>query len=199
MANTELDVRPLRTTDKRPAIFATYAGLPVGGSFVLINNRDSRHVHQELEADYAGNYGWQYIETGPAVWRIRISKMKAPGLPQVLTNTADIADSDIETNTVQVGKKSDVGARGLDWNVITLAPNGGIDTTPGADVDVLIHVLFGSGWLTTKDGTMRLAPGALLWLPRRSRPQFSAGPDGLRYLTVNQKWQILPPSSPTTL
>ena len=30
-----------------------------------------------------------------------------------------------------------------------------------------------------------------LWLPRRSRPQFMAGPDGLRYLTVHQRREAL--------
>jgi uncharacterized protein (DUF2249 family) len=36
-----------------------------------------------------------------------------------------------------------------------------------------------------------LRPGALIWLPRRSRRQFTAGPDGLRYLTVHQRRQAL--------
>ena len=86
----------------------------------------------------------------------------------------------------------DVRERDLDSNVIALAPNGGIDTHTGADVDVLIHVLSGSGQLTTEQGTIELAPGALVWLPRRSQRQFTAGPDGLRYLTVHQKREILP-------
>ena len=115
------------------------------------------------------------------------------GLPQALTKVADIAASYVEPDTVEVARKSNAGERDLDWNVITLAPDGEIDTAAGADVDVLIHVLFGTGRLTTGEGTIQLAPGAVLWLPSRSRPQFTAGPDGLRYLTVNQKWDILPP------
>ncbi|OBH43403.1 hypothetical protein [Mycobacterium mantenii] len=111
------------------------------------------------------------------------------------STAADIAVPAVEPDTFQVVGKSDVGGGDLDWNVITLAPNGEIDTAPGAEVDVLIHVLFGSGRLTTKEGTIQLAPGALLWLPSRSRPRFTAGPDGLRYLTVNQKWEILPPTA----
>jgi quercetin dioxygenase-like cupin family protein len=56
----------------------------------------------------------------------------------------------------------------------------------------LIHVLAGSGRLDTERGAIDLVPGALLWLPKRPRRQFSAGPDGLRYLTVHQKREILP-------
>lgn len=35
MVDNELDVRQLRKPEKHPAIFAAYADLPVGGSFVL--------------------------------------------------------------------------------------------------------------------------------------------------------------------
>jgi uncharacterized protein (DUF2249 family) len=192
MANTELDVRPLRKTDKRPAIFATYADLPVGDSFVVINDRDPKHVHEEFEADYAASCGWEYIEKGPTVWRIRISKLTTTPLPRVLKNAADIASADVPPRTA--GQR-DVPRHELDWNVITLAPSGGIDNHTRDDVDVLIHVLSGSGRLTTEKGAIELAPGALMWLPRRLRRQFTAGPDGLRCLTVNQKWEILPPTA----
>ncbi len=194
MADNELDVQRLPKPDKQPMTLATYADLPVGGSFVLVNNADPKHLHEEFEADYAGSYRWEYVEQGPTVWRIRISKLTTTPLPRALTNTADIADPDVEPDAARVARKPDVREHDLDWNVITLAPNGEIDTATGADVDVLIHVLSGSGRLITEEGTIQLAPGALFWLPRRSRRQFTAGADGLRYLTVNQKWEILPPT-----
>jgi uncharacterized protein (DUF2249 family) len=61
----------------------------------------------------------------------------------------------------------------------------------GPDVDVLIHVLAGSGQLITELSTLRLHAGTLIWLPRHSQRQFTAGPDGLRYLTVHQRRQAL--------
>lgn len=94
---------------------------------------------------------------GPTVWRIRIGKLTATPLPRVLTNTADIAGADAEPDVAGVAWKLDVRDRDLDSNVITLAPNGGIDAH-GADVDVLVHVLSGSGRLTTEEGTIELAP-----------------------------------------
>ncbi|MDD4865873.1 MAG: DUF2249 domain-containing protein [Mycobacterium sp.] len=191
MADNELDVRKLPKPDKHPTIFATYADLPVGGSFVLVNNHDPRHLREEFEAEYAGSYGWEYIEKGPTVWRIRFVKLTTTPLPRILANTTDLA-SGVESGGARVAWKLDFRERDLDSNVITLPPDGAIDTHTGADVDVLIHVLSGTGRLTTEGGTIALAPGALLWLPRRSRRQFRAGPDGLRYLTVHQKRQILP-------
>lgn len=189
MADNELDVRQLRKPDKHPTIFATYADLPVGGSFALVNNHDPKHLHEEFEADHGGSYGWEYLEKGPTVWRIRISKLASTPLPRIVTNTADIAGAEAEPG---VAWRLDVRERDLDSNVIALAPNGGIDTHTGADVDVLIHVLSGSGRLNTERDSIELAPGGLVWLPRRSQRQFTAGPDGLRYLTVHQKREVLP-------
>jgi uncharacterized protein (DUF2249 family)/quercetin dioxygenase-like cupin family protein len=189
MADNELDVRQLRKPDKHPTIFATYAGLLAGESFVLINNHDPKHLHDEFEADHAGTYGWEYLEKGPAVWRIRITKLTATPLPRVLINTSDAASEPDVTGAVW---KLEVRERDLDSNVIALAPGGGIDAHAGADVDVLIHVLSGNGQLGTEQGVIDLVPGALLWLPKRSRRKFTAGPDGLRYLTVHQKREILP-------
>jgi uncharacterized protein (DUF2249 family) len=190
MPGTELDVRSLRKPEKHPKIFASYADLAVGESFVLVNNHDPKHLHDEFETDHPGSYGWEYLEKGP-VWRIRISKLTSSPLPRILTNTAENAGGDIETDLAGVAWKLEVGNRDLDSNVISLAPGGGIDMHTGAEVDVLVHVISGSGQLVTERGTIELVPGALLWLPRRSPRQFSAGPDGLRYLTVHQKRQVL--------
>jgi uncharacterized protein (DUF2249 family)/quercetin dioxygenase-like cupin family protein len=190
VTDNELDVRQLRKPDKHPTIFATYADLSVGDSFVLVNNHDPKHLHDEFEADHAGSYGWDYVEKGPTVWRIRITKLATTPLPRILANTADITA--LEPDVTGAMWKLEVRERDLDSNVIALGPNGGIDLHNGADVDVLIHVLSGSGQLTTEQGAIDLVPGALLWLPKRSRRQFTAGPDGLRYLTVHQKREILP-------
>jgi uncharacterized protein (DUF2249 family) len=190
MTDNELDVRQLRKLDKHPKIFATYAALRVGESFVLLNNHDPKHLHEEFEADHAGSYGWDYVEKGPTVWRIRISKRTTTPLPRILANTADVAAA-VEPDVTGAVWKLEARERDLDSNIIALPPGGGIDTHAGADVDVLIHVLSGSGQLTTETGTIDLVPGALLWLPRRSRRAFTAGPDGLRYLTVHQRRQAL--------
>ena len=81
--------------------------------------------------------------------------------------------------------------RDLDSNIIRLEPGTGIGAHAGADLDVLLLVLDGTGQITTELGTLELHAGALVWLPRRSRRQFTAGPDGLRYLTVHQRRQSL--------
>jgi uncharacterized protein (DUF2249 family)/quercetin dioxygenase-like cupin family protein len=192
MADKELDVRQLRKPEKHPTIFATYAALAVGESFVLVNNHDPRHLRAEFDADHPGSYDWEYLEKGPEVWRIRISKLTSTPLPRILANTTDlIVGADAEPDATGAVWKLQARERDLDSNVIALPAGGGIDSHTGPELDVLIHVLSGSGRLTTEKGTINLSPGALLWLPRRSRRQFAAGPDGLRYLTVHQRRQAL--------
>lgn len=193
---TELDVRQLAKPQKHPTIFATYAELPVGGSFVLINDHDPRHLRDEFEVEHPGSFGWEYLRQERRDWRIRISKLTSTPLPRVLIDTAyfgDDADREdaTESDPSGVAWNLPVRERDLDSNVIALPPDGSIEQHAGPELDVLIHVLGGTGCLETERGTIDLAAGTLLWLPRRSRRAFAAGPTGLRYLTVHQRRQSL--------
>ena len=188
MNDNVVDVRTVRKPDKHPTIFAAYRALECGESFVLVNNHDPLHLHDEFESEHPGSYGWDYLESGPRVWRIEIRKLTSTSLPRVLCNSALVtADSDA-TGAARTLPARD---RDLDSNIIRLPPTGVIGRHTGPDVDVLVHVLAGTGELTTENGDLALTPGALVWLPRRSSRQFTAGPDGLSYLTVHQRRQAL--------
>ena len=95
----ELDVRGMRKPDKHPTIFATYDALPVGGAFVLVNDHDPQHLHEEFEIDHAGSYSWEYLSREMRDWRIQITKLAATPLPRALTDTtaitADTAAADV--------------------------------------------------------------------------------------------------------
>ncbi|HEU5126955.1 MAG TPA: DUF2249 domain-containing protein [Glycomyces sp.] len=187
----ELDVRGVPKPDKHPAIFAAYDALPVGGSFVLVNDHDPKHLRDEFAAAHPGGHGWEYLTRERRHWRIRITRLASTPLPRVLADTAALG--------AEVGASGVSGAvwrlqedeRDLDSNVIALPPGGGIGAHAGPDVDVLIHVIAGSGSLTTELGPVDLAPGAVVWLPRRSRREFTAGAEGIRYLTVHRRRQAL--------
>jgi uncharacterized protein (DUF2249 family)/quercetin dioxygenase-like cupin family protein len=185
----ELDVRPLRKPDKHPAIFQAYAAVPPGESLVLVNDHDPRHLHDEFEVEHPGGYAWDYLARDPGAWRIRITKLASTPLPRVLADTSALSSA--AADATGVIWKLQMRERDLDSNVIALAPGATIDAHAGPDVDVLIHVLSGSGQLCTEVDTLELRPGSLTWLPRRSRRQFTAGPDGLKYLTVHQRRQAL--------
>ena len=189
----DLDVRSLRKPDKHPTIFAAFDALRVGGAFVLINDHDPKHLREEFDTECPGGYGWEYLNREPRDWRIQITKLASTPLPRILAHTDQItANADAPDVTGAVWKL-DVRERDLDSNIIALPPSGTIDAHAGPDLDVLIHILAGSGRLTTErdDIDIDLDTGALVWLPRRSHRQFTAGPDGLRYLTVHQRRQAL--------
>jgi quercetin dioxygenase-like cupin family protein len=163
---------------------------------VLVNNHDPRHLRDEFDTDEPNSFGWEYIEQGPEVWRIRISKLTSTPLPRLLVNTADVIDGDARAHgaaSQAMGAvwKLQTRNRDLDSNIIALPAGDGIDAHTGPDLDVLIHVLAGTGELATENGVVELLPGALVWLPRRSRRRFTAGPSGLRYLTVHQRRRSL--------
>ncbi len=188
MLEQELDVRELSKPDKHPAIFRTYDDLAAGESFVLVNNHDPRHLREEFNTEHPGSYGWEYLAKGPEAWRIRIGKLASAPLPRILCDVTTAVGDPGMTGAVW---KLQIRQRDLDSNVIRLEPGTGIGAHAGADLDVLLLVLDGTGQITTELGTLELHAGALVWLPRRSRRQFTAGPDGLRYLTVHQRRQSL--------
>ncbi|WP_284252297.1 DUF2249 domain-containing protein [Pseudolysinimonas kribbensis] len=176
--DAELDVRGIRKPDKHPAIFAAYAALPVGGAFVLVNDHDPKHLHDQFEADHHGSYAWEYLTTEPRDWRIRITKLAGTPLPRILVDTATVAADPATADASGAVWKLEARERDLDSNLIALPPGGTIAAHTGPDIDVLIHVLAGDGTLTTELGEIALSPGALLWMPRRSRRQFTAGDRG---------------------
>ncbi|MEO8029948.1 MAG: DUF2249 domain-containing protein [Gemmatimonadota bacterium] len=69
-----LDVRVIPPRDKHPTIFQTFAALAPGGSFVLVNDHDPKPLRYQFEHEHADQFGWEYLEQGPAVWRVEISK-----------------------------------------------------------------------------------------------------------------------------
>lgn len=182
----ELDVRDVPKPQRHPLIFDRFAALAPSGSFVLVNSHDPKHLRQEFDRDLPGSYGWDYVESGPT-WRIRISKLTDANLPRILCNTDAVAASSPAADAGGAVWKLEAAQRHLDANLIRLQPDAQIARHAGPDLDVLMHVLAGTGELSTETGSLALEPGALIWLPRRSTRQITAGPGGLSYLTVHPR------------
>lgn len=70
----QLDVRVIPPREKHPAIFQTFDALQPGQSFVLVNDHDPFPLRFQFEAERADTFGWEYLERGPAVWRVQISR-----------------------------------------------------------------------------------------------------------------------------
>lgn len=190
MPDQQLDVGLMRQPDQQAATFHAYDALSVSESFVLVNDHDPKDLRDEFDTNHPGSYGWTYLDRGPQAWRIRISKLATTALPRVLCDATSVtADSD--ANASGAVWKLQMRQRDLDSNIIRLRPGTSIDAHSGPDLDVLLVVVDGTGQIITELTTLELHSGAVVWLPRRSRRQFTAGPDGLSYLTVHQRRQPL--------
>lgn len=72
-----LDVRHLVPAQRHTLIFDTCARLSVGDSIVLVNDHDPKPLYYQFEAEQPGQFGWEYVHSGPEVWRVRITRKKA--------------------------------------------------------------------------------------------------------------------------
>jgi uncharacterized protein (DUF2249 family) len=70
----DLDVRPVSHGQRHGVIFTAYGALRPGAGFVLVNDHDPRPLRYQFEAQHAGEYTWDYLEAGPALWRVRIGR-----------------------------------------------------------------------------------------------------------------------------
>jgi quercetin dioxygenase-like cupin family protein len=110
----------------------------------------------------------------------------ATNLPRLVGNTGELPPETAPGRGGSVWQLKPA-TRDLDANVITLLAGDAIETHNGPSLDVLIHVLAGSGTLTTEASEVALCVGDLVWLPPRSQRRFQAGPDGLTYFSVHQR------------
>jgi uncharacterized protein (DUF2249 family) len=71
-----IDVRPIPHGQRHPSIFGRYAQLAPGESFVLVNNHDPKPLRREFTATHPDQFTWEYLESGPDQWRIRIGRIE---------------------------------------------------------------------------------------------------------------------------
>ncbi|MCC7151023.1 MAG: DUF2249 domain-containing protein [Rubrivivax sp.] len=69
-----LDVRQLVPMQRHSTIFGKWRALSPGQSFVLINDHDPKPLYYQFDAEHSGRFSWDYLESGPAVWRVKIGK-----------------------------------------------------------------------------------------------------------------------------
>jgi uncharacterized protein (DUF2249 family) len=70
----QLDVRVIPPREKHPTIFQTFDSLSSGESFVLVNDHDPFPLRYQFEAERTDQFAWEYLESGPTVWRVLISR-----------------------------------------------------------------------------------------------------------------------------
>ena len=72
---TRIDDRALACEQRHSLIFSTFAGLPAGQALELVNDHDPKPLRNVFQAQYPDRFGWEYLEQGPATWRVAITKL----------------------------------------------------------------------------------------------------------------------------
>lgn len=91
----ELDLREVPRPQRHPMIFAKFDALAVGDSVRLLNDHDPIPLNRQFENIRPGQASWEYIERGPALFRIRIRRIGA--------STASDVPVTAPPQTVQIG------------------------------------------------------------------------------------------------
>jgi uncharacterized protein (DUF2249 family) len=82
-----LDLRRIPRAQRHPLVFARLEGIAAGQSFTIVNDHDPQPLRRQLEARFIDEIAWDYVERGPDVFRICItrigSRLKTPAsLPE---------------------------------------------------------------------------------------------------------------------
>jgi len=73
-AEGELDVRPLPPAQRHQLIFSTIEELEVGTALTLVNDHDPLPLRYQLDATRGERFSWDYLESGPKTWKVRIGR-----------------------------------------------------------------------------------------------------------------------------
>ena len=69
-----IDVRPMPPRERHPKIFRTWGALTPGECILLVNDHDPLPLYYQFACEHAGTFRWEYLEQGPEVFRVRITR-----------------------------------------------------------------------------------------------------------------------------
>jgi uncharacterized protein (DUF2249 family) len=69
-----VDVRPMPPRARHPAIFGAWSDLKSGDAIMLVNDHDPLPLYYQFGCEHQGQFRWEYVESGPEKWRVRITK-----------------------------------------------------------------------------------------------------------------------------
>ena len=69
-----IDVRGMGPRERHPLIFSKIDSLAAGETLRLVNDHDPKPLYYQLMAERPGAIAWEYLEEGPEVWQVRMTK-----------------------------------------------------------------------------------------------------------------------------
>jgi len=73
-ADIVLDLRGIPCVLRHAAVFDEFDALRTGGAFQILNDHDPAPLRAHFESRALAGYGWEYLQAGPEVWRVRVTR-----------------------------------------------------------------------------------------------------------------------------
>lgn len=77
MTASLIDVRTIAPYERHALIFGRLDALDAGQSLQIVNDHDPVPLHLQLEGRAPGQYQWTYLQSGPQLWQIEITRKAA--------------------------------------------------------------------------------------------------------------------------
>jgi regulator of cell morphogenesis and NO signaling len=92
-----LDVTQIEPKLKHSTIFQKFDALSGGEAFVIHNNHDPKPLYYQMVAERGETFGWEYLEEGPEIWKVKISKLNFSTEPPTIGElvTEDFRKADV--------------------------------------------------------------------------------------------------------
>ena len=74
---TTLDLREIAPRERHAMIFGRFDALQPGESLQLLNDHDPQPLRHQFDSRSFGQFEWAALEAGPALWRVRITRIGA--------------------------------------------------------------------------------------------------------------------------
>lgn len=75
--STTIDVREIAPRERHSLIFSRFDALQPKQALQLVSDHDPKPLHHQFRDRFFGKFEWAYLEAGPALWRVKISKPSA--------------------------------------------------------------------------------------------------------------------------
>jgi uncharacterized protein (DUF2249 family)/quercetin dioxygenase-like cupin family protein len=82
-----LDLREMPRATRHTMVLDAFDSLSVGDTFIFINDHDPQPLKMQIEQMRDTEMCWEYIERGPEVFRIHVTRVAQPASNSKLVNT----------------------------------------------------------------------------------------------------------------
>lgn len=71
------DIRPYPPAQRHEMFYEAFEQIAPGEAFEFVNDHDPKPLYYQMEAEQKVPFKWEYLESGPEDWRVRVSKLHA--------------------------------------------------------------------------------------------------------------------------